>query len=65
MNAPRKKTWLEKIAYDMGKTIHNIKRPVSDTQTTEVRRDVEEKKLNPTTTLRRTTIEEVEVKPND
>ena len=52
--------WFQKLCRDAGLMIHNITKPASDKQ--EVGRKVEEKKLNDTTTLRRTTIDEIEVK---
>lgn len=52
--------WFQKLCRDAGLMIHNIRKPVSENR--EVGRKVEEKKLNDTTTLRRTTIDEIEVK---
>ncbi len=52
--------WFEKFCRETGLMIHHITRPVSRTQ--EVNRKVEEKKINQTTTLRRTTIDEIEVR---
>ena len=58
--------WLEKLARQTGLMIHHIVKP-ANTNKRVVRHDVEEKKINETTTLRRTTIEEIEVsnKPTD
>lgn len=56
---------MERLAYNLGKTIHDLKSPASQ-QTQTVNKTVEEKQLNETTTLRRTVIEEVEIKtPGD
>ncbi|MCC7191957.1 MAG: hypothetical protein IT444_04150 [Phycisphaeraceae bacterium] len=56
-------TWFEQFCRNMGLMLHNIRHPEGprDTQTT-VKKTVEEKKLDETTTLRRTVIEEVEVR---
>jgi len=51
--------WLEKLARQTGLMIHHIVKPVQKDRRV-VRHDVEEKKINETTTLRRTTIDEVE-----
>ena len=52
----------------MGLTVHNVKQPIKDHKaervTTEVtKREVEEEKIDENITLRRTTIEEIEMKP--
>lgn len=58
--------WFQKLCRQMGLTIHEIVKPVkasSDKQT--ISHTVEEEKLNEKVTLRRTTIEEVEIKRDD
>jgi len=52
---------MERLAYNLGKTIHDLKTPVAQ-KTQTVNKTVEEKQLDETTTLRRTVIEEVEIK---
>ncbi|MEM6755785.1 MAG: hypothetical protein AAF586_01345 [Planctomycetota bacterium] len=53
-----------RLCRELGEMTRLIVKPVDkpDTQTTEVTRETEEKQINETTTLRRTTIEEIEVK---
>ena len=58
---PSRKSWLERLAYNLGKTIHDLQQPIK-TQKQTVNQTVEEKQINATTTLRRTVIEEVEIK---
>jgi len=56
-------SWFTKLCRNMGLMIHNVKHPSgqkSDKQV--VSREVEEEQLNDKVTLRRTTIEEVEIK---
>lgn len=57
--------WLPKLARNLGLAVHHVIHPEDDAEKKsdkrEVSRTVEEGKLNPTTTLRRTTIEEIEV----
>ena len=52
--------WFEKICRNMGLMVHNIKHP-QDSQRKIVRKEVEEQKRGEMT-LRRTTIEEIEIK---
>ncbi|MEM6554170.1 MAG: hypothetical protein AAF750_18795 [Planctomycetota bacterium] len=55
--------WFQSLCRNLGLAVHHVKN--ADTQDTckqTVRHDVEEKQLNPTTTLRRTTIEEIEIR---
>jgi hypothetical protein len=54
--------WFEQMCRHAGLTVHHIRHPEDATQTQELRRTIEEQKVCPTVTLRRTTIEEVEVK---
>ncbi len=51
-------SWFERLCRQSGLMIHHMIRPVDKRQ---VSRRVEEKRLNDRVTLRRTTIEEVEV----
>ncbi|MCC6679428.1 MAG: hypothetical protein IT445_00850 [Phycisphaeraceae bacterium] len=54
---------LHKFCRDVGLMIHHIiKPPGSGNEKQQISRKVEEKKLNDNVTLRRTTIEEIEVK---
>lgn len=59
-------SWFTRLCRSAGLTIHHIVKPVrGDTHKREVNRKVEEKKVSGTVTLRRTTIDEVEVKRSD
>lgn len=51
--------WFQKLCRETGLMIHHIAKPVANKQ--EVNRTVEEQKLDDKTTLRRTTIDEIEV----
>jgi hypothetical protein len=55
--------WFQKACRNLGLTLHHIAKPIKDqpAQKQTLRHDTEEQQLNPTTTLRRTTIEEIEV----
>lgn len=60
--------WFENLCRNVGLTIHNVKKPIQDHKaeqgTTEVtKREVEEEQIDENITLRRTTIEEIEMKP--
>lgn len=55
--------WFAKLCRQTGLMIHHLIKP--DVQRREIKRDVEEKKAGPTVTLRRTTIEEIEVEGAD
>ena len=58
-------TWFTRLCRNAGLTIHHIVKPVqADTQKRELSRKVEQKQISPTVTLRRTTIEEVEFRPD-
>ncbi len=57
--------WFERLCRNTGLMVHNIAHPdhpagVGDRRAT-VKKVVEEKQVSPTVTLRRTTIEEIEV----
>ena len=55
--------WFIRLCRNTGLTIHHIVKPVrDDTLKREVSRNTEEKKISGTVTLRRTTIDEIEVK---
>ena len=55
-------SWFTRLCRNTGLMIHHAVKPANESSRTEVKRTVEEKKISPTTTLRRTTIEEVEIK---
>ena len=59
--------WFQKLCRKTGLLVHEITKPVQpqNTQRREVSRRVEEKQVDEQVTLRRTTIEEVEVKRTD
>ncbi len=54
--------WFTKMCRNMGLAVHNMRHPEGKKKTQVVNKTVEEKQINRTTTLRRTTIDEVEVK---
>ena len=56
--------WFTKFCRNAGLMVHNLKHPEGEpaTEKREVSRQTEEQKLDEKTTLRRTTIDEVEVK---
>ena len=59
-------TWFTRLCRNAGLTIHHIVKPLRhDTHKRAVNRKVEEKKVSGTVTLRRTTIDEIEVKRPD
>jgi len=51
--------WFTKLCFNAGRTVHTI---VNPPQTKTVNKTVEEEKLSEQVTLRRTTIEEIEIK---
>lgn len=53
--------WFGRLCRNTGLMIHQVIKPVGSPKR-EVSRDVQEKKMSETTTLRRTVIEEIEVK---
>ena len=57
--------WFDRFCRNAGLMIHHIVRPVPTASRRETSRKVEQKKVNDTVTLRRTTIEEIEVKKSD
>jgi hypothetical protein len=58
--------WFEELCRNVGLMVHNVKhpdgKPPEVNQTQLVSRNVQEQQISPTTTLRRTTIEEIEIK---
>jgi len=57
--------WFQKACRNLGLTVHHVIQPVRDYNKTVVSKTVEEEKLDATTTLRRTTIEEIEITPRN
>ena len=63
--------WFTKLCYSAGKTIHEITKPApgspgSETsRKTTVNKKVEEKQVSENVTLRRTTIDEIEITSRD
>lgn len=57
--------WFTKTCRNMGLMVHHIAKPIAEEQhrTHEVKRETQEQQVSETVTLRRTTIEEIEVKP--
>ena len=61
-----KLAWFNKLCRNAGLMIHHIRKPVGmGSRKQVVNRTIEEKTLSKTTTLRRTTIDEIEVKQDD
>jgi hypothetical protein len=60
--------WFTRLCFNSGKAIHDIVKPASgSSKKTTVNKTVEEKKVSQNVTLRRTTIDEIEIKqtPDD
>lgn len=57
--------WFTRLCYSAGKTIHDIAKPIEKTQKTTVNKTVEEEKVSENVTLRRTTIDEIEITSRD
>ena len=55
--------WFERLCRNVGLAVHNIRHP-GETHRQVIRKEVEEEKRGDIT-LRRTTIEEIEIKKND
>ena len=53
--------WFTKLCRNVGLMVHNVKHP-DRSERQVIRKDVEEKQVDEKVTLRRTTIEEIEVK---
>ena len=61
--------WFQQLCRNTGRMIHGITQPIKDDAAQRrtaqvVRHDVEEQALDEHITLRRTTIEEIEIKPS-
>jgi hypothetical protein len=55
--------WFPKLCRQAGLLIHHVVKPVDHTgKRQEISRTTQEKKVSPTMTLRRTTIDEIELK---
>ncbi|MEM1446068.1 MAG: hypothetical protein AAGF84_08440 [Planctomycetota bacterium] len=57
--------WFQKLCRQTGLALHGVMHPSSGGQKAEVHRTVEEQQVSETVTLRRTTIEEIEIKPEN
>lgn len=60
--------WFQNLCRNLGRTVHNVAKPIKDDKAARgkkqvVKREVEEEQIDENITLRRTTIEEVEMKP--
>ena len=58
-------TWFQQLCRNTGLMIHNVVAPMKKANKKEIKRTVEEKKVNDNVTLRRTTIDEIEIKQDD
>jgi hypothetical protein len=61
--------WFQKICRNAGLMVHGIKKPIKEDARERgtkhvTKREVEEKKIDENITLRRTVVEEIEMKPN-
>ncbi len=54
--------WFQKLCRNAGLMIHNTIAPLRRSKKTVTKKTVEEERVNETTILRRTTIEEIEIK---
>jgi len=54
--------WFTTLCRNTGLMIHHAIKPLKKSNTRILNKEVEEQKINDTTTLRRTTIEEIEIK---
>lgn len=57
-------SWFQKACRNLGLTVHHVIQPVKDYNKTVVSKTVEQEQIDATTTLRRTTIEEIEITPS-
>ena len=57
--------WFDRLCQNAGLMIHHAVKPLKKSKPTVVKKEVEEKQVNETTILRRTTIEEIEIRNND
>jgi hypothetical protein len=56
--------WFPTLCRNLGRTVHNVVHPdATPPRKQPVHHSVEEKQLSPTVTLRRTTIDEIEITP--
>ena len=60
--------WFQNLCRNVGLAVHNVKQPIKDDaaergNTQVVKKEVEEEQVDENITLRRTTIEEIEIKP--
>ncbi|MEM9346734.1 MAG: hypothetical protein AAGB26_08965 [Planctomycetota bacterium] len=61
--------WFQNLCRNLGLTVHNVAKPIRDdaaerSKTQVVKKEVEEEQIDENITLRRTTIEEIEMKPS-
>ena len=57
--------WFAQMCRNVGLMFHNIQHPDGPVEKMVVNKTVEEKKVDETTTLRRTTIDEIEIKKSE
>lgn len=67
-NRDKTMPWFQNLCRNLGLTVHNVAKPIKDDAaergtTQVVKKEVEEEQIDENITLRRTTIEEVEMKP--
>lgn len=60
--------WFQNLCRNLGLTVHNVKQPIKDDKAERgskqvVNRETHEEQIDENITLRRTTIEEIEMKP--
>ena len=60
--------WFQKLCRNLGLTVHNVKQPIKDDAAERgnkqvVKKETHEEQVDENITLRRTTIEEIEMKP--
>ncbi|MEM7627655.1 MAG: hypothetical protein AAF333_18825 [Planctomycetota bacterium] len=55
--------WFPQLCRNLGLTVHHLVKPANAPKKQVVNHTVEEEKVSDTVTLRRTTVEEIEVKP--
>lgn len=57
--------WFERMMRNVGLMVHNTTKPLRKSEKQIVKKEVEEKQIDKTTIIRRTTIEEIEVRKGD
>lgn len=57
-----KRTWFHNLCRNTGLALHEVIKPLPNTTKQELKRETEEKQINETMILRRTTIEEIEIR---